>query len=232
MNTSYRARLGIVPIFSQYHIQSAVFHAGEAKKILELYKKDRTKMGLISPLRSYVTSSIFHSVAFMEARINELLVNAKNGLSPWDKDKKDTYFAKLERTIKISGLERLTTLDKYQIVLELLSMPQFETNERIYQDVDLLRRIRNKLIHFEPDRFVYVQPEKPSEEHKLLRALKGKFELNIIADDMGRRNFPDILLGQGCASWSARSALVFVQNFDQAIELPISNEKILEELET
>ena len=43
------------------------------------------------------------------------------------------------------------TLAKYQLALVIAGRPQFEQGMNPYQDVKLLTRIRNSLVHFEPE---------------------------------------------------------------------------------
>jgi hypothetical protein len=211
-------RMGLILNFSNYHIRSAI-HLAYLSYITECRFNTKQKRIPLFNHRAYVTSCIFLSVAFLEATINELIFGVSIGSNPWDEGNidKDKYET-LKNIGTIEGTKNLSTLDKYQIVLSVLGSKLFSTGKSPYQNVRLLIRLRNNLIHFEPEH-IYLTPKNKEEEHKLQRSLIKKFPPNPIAEYMKRHYYPDILLGYGCAKWSVNSCIEFVKEFNSRINL-------------
>lgn len=91
-------------------------------------------------LRTYVSSAIMLSFASVEANINEFFLDAPT-LVPSEFKTPIT---------EIIYYDTLSTLEKYQIALTLAHREIFDKSKNPYQSVDILRRLRNKLIHFTP----------------------------------------------------------------------------------
>jgi hypothetical protein len=215
-------RLGQVLEFSHYHLQSAHYMASRSFKIEKEFISQKIDGIPYFSLIAYVTSCIFLSVAFLESRINELIMEVTDNISnPWNKgaisdddliafrrinigQKRDPHYSKI--------------LEKYQIVLLELGRSQFYRNRNPYQNVHILIKLRNDLIHFQPE-VVLVEPRNPSEEHKLLRTFKHKFPMNPIAKSLNHLQYPDIILGYGCARWAVNSSIEFVSEFNNHINL-------------
>jgi hypothetical protein len=103
--------------------------------------------------------------------------------------------------------EEMSTLDKYQIVLALCRRELFNKGKSPYQEVNLLRLLRNNLIHYEPE-WVSSHPQ------KIEKQLMDKFELNPFFKKVKNSPFfPFRCLSHGCAEWALRSALAFVDIF-------------------
>lgn len=91
-------------------------------------------------LRTYVTSAIMLSFASVEANINEFFLDAPT-LVPSEFKTPIT---------EIIHYDSIKTLEKYQIALRLAHREIFKNGENPYQSLDILRRLRNELIHFTP----------------------------------------------------------------------------------
>jgi hypothetical protein len=162
--------------------------------------------------RAYVVSSVISSVAFMEAAINELFQDAadeqSSHLSPLS-DQTVKALAELWRMAE----ERWPFLDKYQAALLLAGKQPFERGALPYQDADLLKKLRNMVVHAKPE------TSAPGVEHKLERRFKSKFPANRLM--RGQRNpyFPDHCLGSGCAEWAVKAAVELADEFFARMDL-------------
>ncbi len=162
--------------------------------------------------RRHRAASIFASVAFLEACINELFASAEH-----DNLEMGGRLPPEERNSLVemrAYLARLSTLDRFQAGLTLLGKPPFDRGGSPYQDVALLVRLRNALTHYEP-RWRPAGPEVADsvEESDLTKALaQKKFSRNPFTG-AGNPFFPDHCLGHGCTSWAWQSALAFADEF-------------------
>ena len=206
--------------YSSYHLWAAK-HFCELAKNAENEPGDHTRFDIKH--RAYVTNSILSAVAFLEAAINELYQDAA--------DNHESYITKLNADSKqlMSDFWQFTEernrsafnlLDKYQIALTFLRKPQFDSGQSPYQDVTLVVRLRNELVHFKPKSLG------GDVEHKLARQLRGKFAENKLMDGSGNPWFPDKCLGHGCAQWAVASVTNFADQFFAAIDVEPNYQRI------
>ncbi|MDY0277980.1 MAG: hypothetical protein RBQ97_07840 [Acholeplasma sp.] len=144
--------------FSIQHIQSAILFAKLAKnletdysnKLSEIEPKDRS--GISAQHFAFVTNAIFSSVCFLEATINELFCDA------FDKNYNERLIPLGESTIDLMkdlwerGIPRTASysvLEKYQIALVEANKSIFDIGSTPFQDIYLLIKLRNALMHFE-----------------------------------------------------------------------------------
>lgn len=193
--------------FSSYHLFAASHFLELAKEIEENHDG-----GPIFDVkhRAYVINSIYSSVAFLEAAINEIFQDAA--------DEHQGSLAALAVEIRtriasfceISGgrnRSSFSVLKKYQMVLLLAGKPQFERGNLPYRDAQSLIELRNELTHYKPESLG------GSKTHRLEKKLKDKFSSNKLMTGAGNPFFPDHCLGFGCAEWGLRSCRSFVDHF-------------------
>jgi len=168
---------------------------------------------------AYVTGCIFSAFSFLEATINELFSDtAENpdGFKELDKQIRDLMAYMWKRKI----LPRSRTLEKYQIALILAQKKTFDKKIVPYKDVDLLRELRNALVHYEPEWITTILEPEPEAitTQKLEKLLSGKFPLNPM---MGENEsfFPKRCLGHGCAKWAVNVSVKFVDDFFEKMGL-------------
>lgn len=160
--------------------------------------------------RSYATGSILFSVAFLEAAINEFYQDSF--------DQHDSYLKPLEQDSKqrLSYLWRLTEennkspfsiLEKYQLALVTCGKQQLSVGDRPYQDVALVIKLRNELVHYKPKSLGAHR------SHKLEKQLRGKFAENQLMSTSNNPYFPDKCLGAGCAGWAVKAVEDFANEF-------------------
>jgi hypothetical protein len=201
--------------FSIQHVQSAALFAGCAFKIEKDYKGVHSDE-LFSQHRAYVTGSILSSVCFLEAAINELFADSVEANSSVAK-KLGTTASRLMSAMWKLGIPRTATfkiLQKYQIALTMAQKEIFDTNALPYQDVDLLIRLRNDLVHYEPEWVKLPSSDDfdTNDIHKTEKMLRGKFLLNPLTEP-GNPFYPDKCLGHGCAEWAINSCIEFADDF-------------------
>jgi hypothetical protein len=191
-------------------------HLIAARLFSDLSEQAETKAGATEEdrrsHRAYVTGAVVFSVAFLEASINELYLQAVDGdrtaLSGLT-DQQTAVLAELWQTV-----EQRQLLSKYQIVLAACGARRFDQGAEPFQGTDALIKIRNALIHYRPEW------DDDLDDHKKIRdRLGNRFGPNPFAG-AGTLWFPHQCLGAGCATWSADQAALFMTDFCQRLNLP------------
>lgn len=133
--------------FSSYHLFAAGHFLELAKEIEE--KHDGGPIFDVKH-RAFITNSIFSSVAFMEAAINETFQDAaddhQGSLASLEIEAK-TKMASFWEITEGRNRSTISILDKYQIALVLADKPQFDKGRSPFQDARTLIEIRNDLTH-------------------------------------------------------------------------------------
>lgn len=177
--------------------------AGEAPQFIDEVRQD---------YRSFVIGAVLAAVAFLEARINEFL----HGLGEGDFDHLDPQVISTAVKFLDRGLERrarLTTLEKYELVLDLFARPAFDRGRAPYQDVECLIQLRNALIHYQPEWVLAGVTSTPQDEqHEIERALRGRFQESPL-DPPGNPFYPDRCISGACAEWASEQSFALVAEF-------------------
>lgn len=205
------------PYFSIQHIRAAALFTRKAKVFeMEYTALDNFQNKIMytgnnqSEQRAYITSSIFHSVAFLEASINELFSDAYDNFIGKLKDLNKNTITLMARMWNrgIPRTAKYNILEKYNIALDMADKKTLDCSSNPYQDCSIIIKLRNSLIHYEPEWF-YL-PDRhgvfPDTEKKLLKELKNKFQLNLIFPP-GNPYYPDRILGYGCAEWCVKASI-------------------------
>jgi len=168
---------------------------------------------------SYSISAVIMAAAFLEATINEFYCDSTCSIGATrlpDAIHRDLLAKLWSRGIPRTASYSIT--EKYDIALEMLGKPPFNTNANPFQDVKLLVDLRNTLIHYEPET-VSSDPEIDSKKIKKLHArFRDKFAINKIAPP-GALFYPDKMLGAGCANWAKTSVITYADAFFNSLEL-------------
>lgn len=191
--------------FSSYWALAALSSSSQAKRLEKSLKPPKFDLGH----RAHVIASVQAWVAFMEAVINELFQDAADGVG--------TYLAPLDEKVQRSmaavwtGTDhgrRLEVLEKYELLVALAGAKPIERGRSPYQDVRLLVRLRNALVHYRAETISAT-----AEAHKWEKALKNKFPDNGLM--RGHRTnawWPSFCLGHGLTVWARDSAVEFVDS--------------------
>jgi hypothetical protein len=156
--------------------------------------------------RAYVVSSIISAVAFMEAAINELLQDAADEQPPYLSPLPGPTVKALAELWRMAQ-EKWAFLDKYQAALLVAGKEPFNRGALPYQDADLLRGLRNIMIHAKPE------TSEAGTEHKLEKRFKSKFPANRLMKGQKNPYFPDRCLGSGCAEWAVKASIALADEF-------------------
>lgn len=210
--------------FSTYHLTAATHNArivGEAENAMRETGYDATfqneSLRRWQPIHdAFVVTTFITSFAAVEAAVNEEISRPRGKGGTEIQDFRENYPGDLIR--------EKSTLPKAQLVLRLSDADQFDTGRIPYQDLDLLRKLRNHFVHH--------QHQRPS--GSILDGLETKAEdSNPFQGDAGGRMGG--FLSFDCAQWAVESAIEFISQFYHKIgeEPPFSayRERLLNEME-
>jgi hypothetical protein len=159
--------------------------------------------------RAYVTSAILSSIAFLEGAINEVLKDVVDGHESYiesiDEASRNRLLVMWDLTEEQNRYTSI--LEKYQKVLQYCQKEQFSRGKQPYQDVDLVIKLRNELMHYKPNSYG------GDIQHQFIKKLSGKFSDNPLMIGSGNPYFPDKCLGSSCADWAVHSTKRFVDEF-------------------
>jgi hypothetical protein len=112
--------------------------------------------------------------------------------------------------------ERQHTLLLFNMMLRLLKKPQLVETEQPYRSANLVRHLRNALIHPKPG-WVVTFSENPkenlSEQQKIVKRLRRDLGLDRDA------TFPRDILNSKCADWAVRACESFLREFVKRSEV-------------
>jgi hypothetical protein len=163
---------------------------------------------------AYAIGSVIASFCFLEATINEFYASAgrddlemAGGLVAADR----------QRIAAIAeDVEKLPTLRQFRLALTVLHRPTLDPGTHLYADAELVRRLRNELVHYKPR----LRPSDSGEpgsnvdSHRLVtQLLQRGFEPNAFFADSENPYFPQKCLGHGCTTWAWKAALAFADAF-------------------
>ena len=195
--------LSIKTNFSGHHMLSAA-HFARQSAIIEKNCKDELTDELRTEHRAYVTGAIIVSVASLEATINEVFISARDNDNIF-KDFDHTTPKVLKELLDVVEWSKI--LQKYQFVLTAANKEAFYRGNSPYQEVGDLIKLRNALVHYKPEWNTDLKNHKRIENR-----LKSCFTINPFSHDHDAF-FPKKCLGHGCAEWSVKSTIEFIEDF-------------------
>ncbi len=230
-------RVSIGRSYSLSHIQHATLFARNSSSIEVEHGGDLSGLKFHNDNEAFVIAAIFSTVAFLECTMNEFfseIGNNKDFLKLYGDDKA-TLINRLWNW-KYPRTASFPILQKYQIALTLCDKEPFDTGCSPYQFVELLIKLRNYLIHAEPEDITLftvgeIEPHENSFD-KLSGGLMGKFPTNKLFENTSNPFFPDKCLGHGCVEWGIKSSLEFTDEFFARIGLVPPYEPMRSELKT
>jgi hypothetical protein len=190
----------------------AARHLADLACAIESEAEDKPDAELLRRHRAYVIGTILTTTAFLEASINELYLEVQdrslNG-GPGGQ----------RRVLAVpahfwSEAARPPILHKYQLALVVADAEPFDESRPTFRDADGLIALRDALVHGRPD-----WRDRHGRRQNLERRLRTKFAHNRLASPADPE-FPDRLLGAGCASWTVRVAERFSDEFCQRMAIP------------
>jgi len=167
--------------------------------------------------RAYSIGAVQSAVAFLEAAINELFLDAVDGHASYTSALEEKHVKALAGAWN-DNTDRKSILKKYNLACRLSEVPPFDLGEDPAKSVGLLIHLRNALVHYKPGK----SSSKPIAE--LTASLKEKFSENTLmyypkdapTEKAGKplnKFFPDRCLGAGCTNWAVDSSHQFATEF-------------------
>jgi hypothetical protein len=199
--------IGLYTYYSIHHLQSAGYHAGRARRLERRYNGELT--GRVLPaIRAEAGSSIFASVAFLEATANELFAEA---LQTGGGDLRTLAAEELAAVGKLGSMaavERASLQEKFDFLLLGARREPLRRGEQPAQNVDTLIGLRNGLMHYRASWFDWGTDNMVRKESlansKLGRALRGLFPARTHS-----HGHSDDWLGAGSARWAVQTAVKY-----------------------
>lgn len=154
--------------------------------------------------RALVTAVVMQCAAAVEAESAELTIHGPgNHLGSDGMDRKaHEFLAPLADFI-----DDQDALTRYKVILHLLGKAPMPEGEQPWQDMAVLVRLRNELIHYKSRWGQEMERQKFFTTLQHLRLPKPPFVPE------GSIFFPHLLLGAACAAWSVRTAVAFINRF-------------------
>lgn len=178
----------------------AAAHFGGAAKRMEIEHENEPLGPFWDEIRWNVVAAIVMSATALEANFNEHML---------EKD----FLANLEGEAQEAAkglLSKTTLLERYQAARQLAVGTKFDLGAEPYQSIYTLVRVRNALVHFEPE----WQDEQVA-HRKIGALLSGRFKLSPFFPKSSPV-FPDRCMGAGFAEWTVLNTLKFIQAFHEA----------------
>lgn len=149
-------------------------------------------------IQSNAIACVLTAIASLEAYANETFKDSEENFPNIDQ-------AVLARMWEF--LESKTTLEKLEFALLLRGTGEFETGKYPYQDITILTKLRNGLIHFKPE-----SSDEIVEHEKISKKLRGRA---VHSPFMGP---PEILFPRAWAShsttkWAVESTVTLMSTF-------------------
>jgi hypothetical protein len=235
--------------FSNFHLNSAIFFAKNARELEKKYEKsfeslkDEEKDNIRKEYFAFTTSAIILSFMFVEAHINEFFdYVSENQLTPSDLkiniDKLKGVYPLKCKCISLLFLQekernsRAPAFDKYKFALDFFEKVPFMKGENPYIDCDLVRQLRNSFVHYNPIFRTSQIPEDKDDKRAILeKKLQGKFDLNPFYKSESDPFYPRKCLSYGSAEWSIKSCYEFVEDFYSKFDLKSGYERIMKILD-
>lgn len=166
-------------------------------------------------LRAFVTGAVTLSYSYLEAAANEFIhLNSVSDRSHLTSEQKAVMAAMAREELR--PVKRQNTLQILNTLLRLIGKPELVEKEEPYQSANLVRSLRNLLIHPVPGRVVTYLKDPDSnlsEQQQIVRQLRGPLGLPRDA------TFPWDVLTSSCADWAVQSCERFFRDFVEASEV-------------
>lgn len=200
--------------FAVQHLMAAARFSRRCGEI-EYQNKGKELGNFYNEQIACVSSTVMLACASMEANINEYFSEV------------ETNFPELSNQLQQDAfnlVEKKSIIEKYQFALSFKGRNKLPTDKQPYQDARLLIKLRNALVHFNPE-----WHDEQDQHKKIENQLVGKFPINPFIGKNGVF-FPQQCMSYGCTQWSVTSALNFMKRFSEVSGLPYRFEKFIEKV--
>jgi hypothetical protein len=214
------------------HIKSARRFRDQANKIESIYTdRDDIPQDEAEKYRIYSMNSILATSNFINTYIEEFVSDICDDKSKIDNGESATHHPNIkpEYRNKIANASNIDNRlrcspapGKYNVVLDIADINKFD--EAPMEQMHLLNRLRNEIIHFNPQWTEGGQSKTyTNDEYGFEEDLKGRFDLNPLMAD-GNAFFPSQCISYGCAKWSLRYGRSLVYHFSNKIGVELHPE--------
>jgi len=178
--------------------------------------------------KTYVISSIFNTIAFLEASINEFYIQVAELDSPSTEN--EIVRNRFKDKWNNPNFERRSSmLIKYNTALELYDANIFQYGDRLISDIKYAIDLRNALTHYKTVYYDALNVDNNSNKTSSLeKEHNNRFELNPFKFYENSAFFPDRVLSYSCANWSLKTSIQFTIEFYNRLQLPYPNSDLLE----
>lgn len=212
--------MGRLPTVSQVRTYLAQQHAVAAEMFAtrseETEASGRCRTLVPGDLQSYVMATLFATIAYLEATINEVFADASDPKAHGVLARRPESWPRMAALWAhgIPRSARYAVLAKYDLALLISDREPFDHGVEPYQSAKLVVELRNALIHYEPEWIILRADETSGRQvgHKFDDRLKGRFAENPHADPQDAF-FPTRCLSAGCARWAVRASRDYVAEF-------------------
>ncbi len=196
--------------FSCLHFFAAAHFSARVKELEKAHNKEALGP-FFHEIRFNSIAAVFTAFASVEALANELLVN-------WSKVVPNAPSLSNKRKEEI---DKKHPLCKLNFILTEGGKPKISCSVPPGEDLELLRKLRNALIHFRPE---WLRNQ--AEHAKLSKKLRGRFAGSpFLASDV---LFPRAWASHSCTTWAVRTA----RSVSNLVDDRLGRERILECCET
>lgn len=208
------AQLSVYHSFSGTLLRTSKYFTKLSFKIESENKNKKVSEEIKANNKSYVTGAIISSVAFLESIISELFWSAAKSPTGISKELNENLIKRMAKIYNdfFNTYKNMSTLDKYQYSLLLNGQNLFNRGINPFQDVSLVIKLRNALVHFKPEMI-----DSEENKQKLEKLLQGKFEQCPFYNKLTYLFLPHRCLSYGCAKWVVISCIHFVNDFYKKI---------------
>lgn len=190
--------------FGWWHLQSARFLVRESKRKDAI---EAERFGCIS-------GAIVMSWCLVEAVLYEFThLWSRDHRSPLN----DTH-QQIIWTIVREGLaaRSASALEQFNMYLRIIGAEQFDTGKEPYQRANLVRELRNRIVHPVPESFLeFDKDDSVVDEQKLVRKLRPQLGLRKGA------TFPKDVLTPATAEWALESVIQFLEKFEASSKVQL-----------
>ena len=162
--------------------------------------------------RSYVIGTILSAAAFLEASINELYLEVQDHVANGSGGGRRRVLAVPAHFW--SAAAKPPILHKYQLSLVIADAEPFDEGRSPFREADGLIGLRDALVHGRPE-----WRDAHGRRQNLERRLRAKFPRNAFSFESDPE-FPDRILGAGCAMWAVKVAEKFSDDFCHRMGIP------------
>lgn len=160
-------------------------------------------------LRAFIHGAIILSYASLEAALNEIVhLNALETNSPLTEAERKVFHTIGQEDLR--PREGSNTLQQYNMLLRILGKPAMSVDTNPYQAANLVRVLRNMLVHPIPGRVVtFIESEDfdYSSQQNIVKKLRSHLGLKTNA------TFPADVITKACAAWAVESCETFLHEF-------------------